>query len=78
MPTIGIRSDTHGWLDENILDVFAKHQVSRIIHAGDVGEYDILKACAKNSPVEAVYGNIDSGKVRNKPETWGNSQSKLT
>lgn len=69
MPTLGILSDTHGWLDENLLEVFAEHNVSRIVHAGDVGEYDILERLSEIAPVEAVYGNIDSGKVRDLPET---------
>ena len=61
MTTIGVISDTHGMLRttaENAL----KH-VDAIIHAGDVGSFEVLKVLKKFAPVYAVRGNMDGGKL---------------
>jgi len=54
---IGVISDTHGFLDPTVLDVFAG--VVQIIHAGDIVDPDILTKLQSIAPVVAVAGNID-------------------
>ena len=56
---IGVISDNHGYLDEEILTIFAG--VDHIIHAGDVMDAAILTALRTIAPVTAVSGNLDSG-----------------
>lgn len=55
---IGVISDTHGKLDEQVLGHFAK--VSRIIHAGDIGDEELIWKLENLAPVIAVRGNNDS------------------
>ncbi len=55
---VGVVSDTHGKLDPLVLDLFAG--VDHIIHAGDVGDEEILWQLENIAPVVAVRGNIDS------------------
>jgi uncharacterized protein len=54
---IGVISDTHGKLDEQVLKLFAG--VSRIIHAGDIGDEELVWELEKIAPVIAVRGNND-------------------
>jgi hypothetical protein len=61
---LGIISDTHNLLRREVFDVFAK--VDHILHAGDIGEPDILDALEAIAPVTAVYGNTDGWEVRNR------------
>jgi uncharacterized protein len=56
---IGIISDTHGVLTPEALTALAG--VERIIHAGDIGSADVIKALEKIAPVAAVRGNMDGG-----------------
>lgn len=56
---IGVVSDTHGLMREAVLELLSG--VNLIIHAGDVGEAQILTQLAKVAPVIAVRGNVDSG-----------------
>lgn len=62
--TIGLISDTHGWLDQELVDIFADRQVARIVHAGDIGKQAVLDGLAEVAPVTAVRGNIDGGELR--------------
>jgi len=55
---VGVISDTHGKLDPRVLDLFAG--VDHIIHAGDVGNEELLWQLEELAPVIAVRGNIDS------------------
>ena len=55
---IGVISDTHGKLDEQVLELFAG--VSHIIHAGDIGNEDLIWRLEKIAPVIAVRGNNDA------------------
>jgi uncharacterized protein len=65
---IGVISDTHGLLRPEVFDVL--RGVDRIVHAGDVGDPDILIALAAIAPVSAVWGNTDGWDLRNRiPET---------
>src|SRR5690606_23566081 len=54
---VGLISDTHGRLRPEVFDIFAG--VDRIVHAGDVGDRDILIELAAIAPVTAVWGNVD-------------------
>jgi len=56
---IGIVSDTHGRLPQGVTEAFKG--VDLIIHAGDIGEPDILTALEKIAPTIAVRGNMDFG-----------------
>src|ERR1700676_2939953 len=56
--TIGVISDTHGLLRPQA--VAALRGSDMIIHAGDVGNPDIIKALAGIAPTYAVRGNIDT------------------
>jgi uncharacterized protein len=65
--TIGIVSDTHSWLDPQLLEMF--HGVDRILHAGDIGDMAVLEALEQVAPVISVRGNIDGGEFRHLPLT---------
>ena len=54
---IGVLSDTHGLLRDDVLAAFK--DTDQIIHAGDIGSPDILKALRDIAPVVAVRGNMD-------------------
>jgi putative phosphoesterase len=54
---IGVISDTHGLLREEALAALAGSDL--IIHAGDIGNPEILDHLRKLAPVAAVRGNID-------------------
>lgn len=62
MLTLGLISDTHGLLRPQVFDLFAG--VDRILHAGDVGDADILTALEAIAPVTAVWGNVDGWEIR--------------
>ena len=55
---IGVLSDTHGYLDPKVLELFAG--VSHILHAGDIGNDSIVFELQAIAPVTAVLGNTDS------------------
>ena len=59
---VGIISDTHGLLRPQVFEVFAG--VEHILHAGDVGDPDILDELAALAPVTGVWGNVDGFDVR--------------
>ena len=56
---IGVISDTHGFLDPRVLDIF--QGVAHILHAGDIGSAAIIGALNAIAPVTAVLGNNDAG-----------------
>lgn len=56
---VGIISDTHGFLPPGAVKTFQGTDL--IIHAGDIGKLDILKALQSIAPVVAVQGNMDYG-----------------
>ena len=65
---IGLISDTHGLLREEAVQALAGSEL--IIHAGDVGDRNILEALAKIAPVVAVRGNVDTAEwAKSLPET---------
>jgi putative phosphoesterase len=55
---IGVISDTHGWLDPKVFELFTG--VSHILHAGDIGPDSIIVELETIAPVTAVIGNTDS------------------
>ena len=56
--TIGVISDTHGLLRPEALASLASAQ--HILHAGDIGNIEILDALRQIAPVTAIRGNIDT------------------
>ena len=62
MTRIGVLSDTHGLLDERVIEHFKS--VDEIWHAGDIGTADVLQRLREFKPTRAVYGNCDYGDVR--------------
>ncbi|HLB54774.1 MAG TPA: metallophosphoesterase family protein [Gemmatimonadales bacterium] len=59
---LGIISDTHNLLRPEVFEVF--RGVDRILHAGDIGELDILSGLEAIAPVVAVWGNTDGFEMR--------------
>ncbi len=59
---IGLVSDTHGFIDKEILDFFS--DVNEIWHAGDIGSEDVLNCLENLKPMRAVYGNVDNYIIR--------------
>lgn len=62
MTRILLLSDTHGYMDERILD-YAR-RADEIWHAGDIGTLKVTDALSEFGRVRAVYGNIDGARVR--------------
>jgi putative phosphoesterase len=56
---IGVISDTHGYLDPKIEEIFAG--VEHILHAGDIGFASLIVELEFIAPVTAVSGNNDDG-----------------
>jgi len=56
---IGVISDTHGFLDRKIFELFAG--VNHILHGGDIGYASIILELEDIAPVTAVIGNTDGG-----------------
>ena len=68
MAFIGVVSDTHGLLRPEALG--ALRGSDYIIHAGDIGDPDILKQLAAIAPVTAIRGNVDrDARARKIPAT---------
>lgn len=61
---LGIISDTHGLVRPSLLEVL--HGVDAILHAGDVGDPQVLEMLSEVAPVHAVRGNVDGPEL---PET---------
>ena len=63
MQRIGLLSDTHGYIDQKMLDFF--NPVDEIWHAGDIGSMNIIENLRTIKPLRAVHGNIDDSSIRN-------------
>ena len=55
--TIGVISDTHGLLRQDVFKAF--EHVDSILHAGDIGSMEIIDQLSTIAPVHAVRGNMD-------------------
>lgn len=65
---VGVISDTHGLLRPEALEALAGSEL--ILHAGDVGDPEILRRLEEMAPVVAIRGNVDRGDVaRSLPDT---------
>lgn len=62
MKKIGIISDTHSFLDQQVFQYFK--DVDEIWHAGDIGNLELTNEIEKHKKLRAVFGNIDSHEVR--------------
>ena len=62
MTRIGLISDTHNFLDENVFKHF--EQCDEIWHAGDFGTAEIADRLNACKPLRGVYGNIDGYDIR--------------
>lgn len=60
--TVGLLSDTHGFLDSKVFDHFKT--VDEIWHAGDIGDEKVIEDLKNFKPLKAVYGNIDDQKIQ--------------
>ena len=56
---VGVISDTHGLLRPEAVTALAG--VERILHAGDIGNPEVLTELGRVAPVTAVRGNNDRG-----------------
>ncbi len=61
MTRIGLISDTHGFLDENVFKHFEK--CNEIWHAGDFGE-GVAQKIREKKRIKGVWGNIDDAVIR--------------
>lgn len=62
MKKIGLLSDSHGYLDNGILE--ALKDCHEIWHAGDFGSMEVIVQLQEIAPVKGVYGNIDGLDIR--------------
>lgn len=62
MTRIGLLSDTHSFLDEQIFTHFAN--CDEIWHAGDFGNKELIEKLTAFKPLKGVYGNIDDQSIR--------------
>jgi predicted phosphodiesterase len=62
MTRILLLSDTHGYIDDDILK-YVK-QADEVWHAGDIGAITVTDTIKRLKPLKAVYGNIDNNQVR--------------
>jgi uncharacterized protein len=62
MKRIGLLSDTHGYLDQRIIEHLS--MCDEIWHAGDIGSPEVLQRIKSLKTLRAVYGNIDGQTIR--------------
>jgi hypothetical protein len=62
MKKILLLSDTHSFIDEDILK-YVK-EADEVWHAGDIGDLKVTDTIKKFKPLKGVYGNIDDAKIR--------------
>jgi putative phosphoesterase len=59
---IGLLSDTHGFLDDAMLQYFA--ECDEIWHAGDFGTPEVLDRIRQFKATRGVFGNVDGAELR--------------
>jgi uncharacterized protein len=62
MIRIGVLSDTHGSVDQPLLNFF--RDCDEIWHAGDLGDSGVIDMLGEGRVFRGVYGNIDDWEVR--------------
>lgn len=62
MKKILLLSDTHGYIDDRILDYITR--ADEVWHAGDIGVTGVTDEIQKLKPLRAVFGNIDGAEIR--------------
>ncbi|MCK5814336.1 MAG: metallophosphoesterase family protein [Flavobacteriaceae bacterium] len=62
MKKILLLSDTHGFIDQQILKYVKL--ADEVWHAGDIGSLYITDTISELKPLRAVYGNIDDAQLR--------------
>lgn len=62
MRRIALLSDTHSYIDENILKYIS--EVDEVWHAGDIGDISVTDRISELKPLKAVFGNIDNNVIR--------------
>jgi uncharacterized protein len=56
---IGVLSDTHGRPHPNLFPLLEQHRPSLILHAGDVGDLDLIEELGTLCQILFVRGNVD-------------------
>ncbi|HWB79753.1 MAG TPA: metallophosphoesterase family protein [Nannocystaceae bacterium] len=56
---LAVIADTHSRPHPRTLEHIAAFAPTAIVHAGDIGDLEVLEALARVAPVHAVRGNID-------------------
>ncbi|MEM1134528.1 MAG: metallophosphoesterase family protein [Bacteroidota bacterium] len=59
---IGLLSDTHGTINDEMLQYFK--DCDEIWHAGDLGSLEVVEQIQRFKTLKAVYGNIDDATIR--------------
>ena len=59
---IGLLSDTHSYLDDQIIRLLSDRD--EIWHAGDFGTLEVSDRLNEIAPLRGVYGNIDGADIR--------------
>ena len=62
MKKVLVISDTHSYIDDRIIKYAS--EADYVIHAGDVGSFDVIQKLNSVSKLLFVYGNIDGNKIR--------------
>jgi putative phosphoesterase len=62
MKKILLLSDTHGYLDDAIIEHV--NAADEVWHAGDIGSVNVCDKISKLKPLKGVFGNIDDHVIR--------------
>jgi putative phosphoesterase len=62
MTRIGLISDTHSFLDEQVFKFF--ENCDQVWHAGDFGSIELANKLAAFKPLKGVFGNVDGNDIR--------------
>ena len=62
MKKVLVISDTHSYIDDRIIKYAS--EADYVIHAGDIGSFDVIEKLNSVSKLLFVYGNIDGNEIR--------------
>ncbi len=62
MKKVLVISDTHSYIDDRIIKYAS--EANYVIHAGDIGSFEVIRKLKSVSKVIFVYGNIDGNEIR--------------